>query len=439
VQSLVDEGRLSPEEADAHPQHATLVRAITGGGAHQPDLSMHDAMAGDRYLLCSNGLTQVVSTESTRAVLRRRSSPDDAVEELIALAHEGGAPDNIAWVGAEVGDAVNLGTYVVDRRPLTIPAFRRLWMASAVSAVGGSFSLIAVPTQLFTLTGSSAVVGVSAAVSMCALIISALWSGALADAMDRRRLLLAGNAGLGLAYVGLWLNGVLGLNSVPVLLVLVAIQGISFGATMTTMGAAVPRVVPTEQLVAANSLSSLTRYTGAVVGPLLAGVLIPAIGLGTLYLLDALALSVVLWAVAKLPAMPSPAGAQTIRMTGTLLQLGDGFRYLARHRVLVAILAVDLAAMVFALPVALSRSWPSVRTAVRPAAAWSLACCSRHTRPACSSPGYCQERSAERGAMARSWHPPRWPGVAVWCCSAWPRTSGSRWWRWSRAVPSTSY
>jgi MFS family permease len=248
---------------------------------------------------------------------------------------------------------VNLSTYVVDRRPLKVPAFRRLWTASAVSAVGGSFSLIAVPTQLFTLTGSSAAVGVSAAVSMCALILSALWSGALADAIDRRRLLLAGNAGLGLTYLGLWLNAVLELNSVPVLLVLVAMQGVSFGATMTTMGAAVPRVVPAEQLVAANSLSSLTRNTGTVVGPLLAGVLIPVIGLGTLYLLDALALSVVLWAVGKLPTMPPPAGAQTIRAKDTLRRLGEGFRYLAGQRVLVAILAVDLAAMVFALPVAL--------------------------------------------------------------------------------------
>jgi MFS family permease len=248
---------------------------------------------------------------------------------------------------------VNLGAYVVDRRPMKIPAFRRLWTASAISAVGGSFSLIAVPTQLFTLTGSSAAVGVSATVSMCALIMSALWSGALADAMDRRRLLLAGNAGLGLAYLGLWLNTALHLNSVPVLLVFVAMQGVSFGAVMTTMGAAVPRVVPTEQLVAANSLSSLTRYTGAVVGPLLAGVLIPVIGLGTLYLLDVLALSGVLWAVAKLPAMPPLAGAQTIRTKGTLRQLGDGFRYLAGNRLLIAVLAVDLAAMVFALPVAL--------------------------------------------------------------------------------------
>ena len=248
---------------------------------------------------------------------------------------------------------MNLGTHLVDRRPLGIPAFRRLWMASAVSAVGGSFSLIAVPTQLFTLTRSSAVVGSSAAVSLCALVLSALWSGALADAMDRRQLLLAGDTGLGLAYLGLWLNAVTGLNSVLLLLVLVATHGVSFGATMTATGAAVPRLVPGEQLVAANSLSSLTRYSGAVVGPLLAGVLIPVIGLGTLYLLDALALCTVLWAVAKLPAMPAPAGAGAFRVRGTLRRVGDGFRYLAGHRVLIAILAVDLAAMVLALPYAL--------------------------------------------------------------------------------------
>lgn len=246
---------------------------------------------------------------------------------------------------------MKLGAYLVDRRPLAIPAFRRLWTSSLISAVGGSFSLIAVPTQLFTLTGSSAAVGASAIVSLVTLVVSALWSGVLADVLDRRRLLLAGNAGLGLTYLGLWLHAVLGLESVGVLLVLVALQGISFGATMTTMGAAVPRVVPAEQLVAANSLSSLTRYTAAVVGPLLAGVLIPVVGLGTLYLFDAVALGIVLWAVSKLPPIPPPAGA--VRIGGTLGKLGQGFGYLARQKVLVAILGVDLAAMVFALPVAL--------------------------------------------------------------------------------------
>jgi protein phosphatase len=102
VQSLVDEGRLAPEEAESHPQRAMLVRALTGAGGHQPDLSVHDVVAGDRYLLCSDGLTRVVATESMSAALRRRCAPDEAVERLIALAYEGGAPDNIACVVADV-------------------------------------------------------------------------------------------------------------------------------------------------------------------------------------------------------------------------------------------------------------------------------------------------------------------------------------------------
>jgi PPM family protein phosphatase len=102
VQSLVDEGRLSPEEAESHPQRALLVRAITGVGNHVPDLSVHDVVAGDRYLLCSDGLTRVLASEAIADVLRRAEDPGDAVDELIALVHRGGAPDNIACVVADV-------------------------------------------------------------------------------------------------------------------------------------------------------------------------------------------------------------------------------------------------------------------------------------------------------------------------------------------------
>jgi MFS family permease len=91
----------------------------------------------------------------------------------------------------------SLGSYAVDRRPLAIPAFRRLWLASVISAVGGSFSLIAVPAQLFALTGSSATVAVCAAVSFAALAPASLVAGALADVTDRRRLLLVAHLGLG--------------------------------------------------------------------------------------------------------------------------------------------------------------------------------------------------------------------------------------------------
>jgi MFS family permease len=257
----------------------------------------------------------------------------------------------------------SLGTYTVDSRPLAITAYRRLWVASAVCAVGGSFSVAAVPTQLFTVTGSSAAVGVAAAVSFVALVVAALWGGALADVMDRRRLLLAANCGLAMTYAALWAQAALGSSSVPVLLVLVACQGLTFGAIMTTMGAVVPRLVPVELLPAANSLSSLVRYAGSILGPVLAGALIPIVGLGTLYLFDAVALLAVVWAVVKLPSLPprshptgssnDPAAAQYRQGCSTIGQVLAGFRYLATSRLLVAVLAVDLAAMVFGMPIAL--------------------------------------------------------------------------------------
>ncbi|MFI7644311.1 MFS transporter [Nonomuraea sp. NPDC049400] len=254
--------------------------------------------------------------------------------------------------------ARSLGTYTIDRRPLAIAAYRRLWVASAVGAVGGSFSVVAVPTQLFTVTGSSAAVGAAGAVSFVAVVVAALWVGALADVMDRRRVLLMAHCGLAFTYAALWVQAVLGGRSVPVLMMLVACQGLSFGAIMTTMGAVVPRLVPVELLPAANSLSSLTRYAGSILGPVLAGALMPAIGLGTLYLLDAVALVAVVWAVVKLPPLPPqthPAdpAAQGCEPRPTIGQVLASIRYLAASRLLVAVVLVDLAAMVFGMPVAL--------------------------------------------------------------------------------------
>jgi len=253
------------------------------------------------------------------------------------------------------------GSFAVDGRPLRIPAFRRLWVASAVSAVGGSFGAIAVPTQLFTLTGSSAAIGVSAVVAFVAVTVAALGGGALADVVDRRRLLLAAQAVQGGTCLLLWAQSAVALRSVPVLLVLVGAQGLGLGTVLTTTGAVVPRIVPVELLAAATGLGALVRYSGAVAGPLLAGVLIPVTGLGTLYLLDAVALLAVLWAVFRLPPMPprvaaagrqrSPGRAASAR--GLARGVGAGFGYLFADRLLLAVLGIDLAATVFGMPFAL--------------------------------------------------------------------------------------
>ncbi|MCW2567453.1 MAG: putative multidrug resistance transporter, superfamily [Mycobacterium sp.] len=237
-----------------------------------------------------------------------------------------------------------------DTRPLRLPAYRRLWIAGTVTAVGGQLTIVAVPKQLYDLGGSSAYIGISGLVSFLALAASALWGGSLADVVDRRRLLLLTSSGIAITSVLLWAHAVLRVDSVALLLVLVAAQAAFVGAHLPALGAAVPRVVPPELIPAASSLSHLSRYTGWITGPLLAGALLPLIGLGWLYLLDAVALCAIVWAVLRLP--PIPPGEAAARRPD-LRHLLDGVRYLAGHRVLLAVLAADLGAMVFGMPVAL--------------------------------------------------------------------------------------
>ena len=104
VQSLVDEGRISAEDVSTHPQRSLLLRALDGRSAAEPDLSVHEAMPGDRYLLCSDGLSGVVSDETLRDTLEAVADPDAATRELIELAIAGGGPDNITCIVADVVD-----------------------------------------------------------------------------------------------------------------------------------------------------------------------------------------------------------------------------------------------------------------------------------------------------------------------------------------------
>ena len=104
VQSLVDEGRISADDVSTHPQRSLLLRALDGRSVAEPDLSVHDAEPGDRYLLCSDGLSGVVSDEILRETLVTIEDPEAVTRELIELALRGGGPDNITCIVADVVD-----------------------------------------------------------------------------------------------------------------------------------------------------------------------------------------------------------------------------------------------------------------------------------------------------------------------------------------------
>ncbi|MER6824922.1 PP2C family serine/threonine-protein phosphatase [Streptosporangium sp. NPDC000563] len=102
VQSLVDDGRITQDEAATHPQRSILLRALDGSGEVDPDLSLREAQVGDRYLLCSDGLSGVVSAETLHHTLSTIEDPEGVVRTLIDLANRGGGPDNITCVLADV-------------------------------------------------------------------------------------------------------------------------------------------------------------------------------------------------------------------------------------------------------------------------------------------------------------------------------------------------
>ncbi|AWW41204.1 MULTISPECIES: MFS transporter [Streptomyces] len=241
--------------------------------------------------------------------------------------------------------------WAMDTRPLRRPAYRRLWGSTIVTAVGSQLTAVAVPKQIYDITGSSAWVGYASLAGLLPLVVFALWGGAVADSMDRRKLLLITNSGIAVTSVLFWLQALAGLDSVAVLMVLLATQQAFFGLNAPARNASIARLVPEHELAAANALGSTVMQTGLVAGPLLAGALIPVIGLPELYLIDALALCFAVWAVLRLPALP-PLTTSSTRRAG-LREIAAGFRYISLHKVLLLSFLADIVAMVLGMPRAL--------------------------------------------------------------------------------------
>ncbi|MFL6110854.1 MAG: MFS transporter [Catenulispora sp.] len=239
---------------------------------------------------------------------------------------------------------------IADTRPLANPAYRRLWSANIVTVIGAQLTVVAVPAQIYAITGSSAYVGLTGVFGLVPLVVFGLWGGALADVMDRRRILQVTTAGLILTSAAFWAQAAVGADNVWLLLALFAVQQAFFAINQPTRSAVLPRLLPTDQLPAANALNMTVSQAGAIAGPLVGGALIPVLGFAVLYLVDTVTLFATLWAVIRLPPMPIEG------MTGGppgLSAVLDGFSYLRGHPILLMSFVVDIIAMVFGMPRAL--------------------------------------------------------------------------------------
>ncbi|MET7337162.1 MFS transporter [Nonomuraea sp. NPDC005650] len=239
--------------------------------------------------------------------------------------------------------------HLVDTRPLGVPEYRRLWLGQAVSHVGVGATVVVVGQQVWELTHSSFYVGLLGMANLIPLIVFGLWGGAIADAVDRRKLLIVGSLIAWSATLLILTQALLGLGNVYLIFGAVALNATGFAITSPTRGAIIPRILERELVPAANALNSLVFSIGAVAGPMIGAVVLTSAGFATAYAMDALLFTASLYAALRLPSLP-PLGE--VRRPGARAVL-EGLSFIVRSPVLLMSFVVDIIAMVFALPRAL--------------------------------------------------------------------------------------
>ena len=239
---------------------------------------------------------------------------------------------------------------LLDVSPLRLDRdFRWLWAGQAVNGIGSQVTRLALPYQVYILTGSTLAIAALTAVQLVPILIFSLGAGSVADAVDRRRLLLVTQVGLMACSAALvWLA----LTPAPALLALFGVAFIAAGLASIDQPArssAVPRLVPAERLPAAIALGQLNFQIASVIGPAVAGVLIATVGLAGAYALDVVSFAasfVGLLAIAPIAPLKSAArpGLAAVR---------EGLRFALRRRVILSTFVIDLDAMIFGMPTSL--------------------------------------------------------------------------------------
>jgi MFS family permease len=239
---------------------------------------------------------------------------------------------------------------LVDIGPLQrYPLFRRLWFGYLVTTLGNQLTVVAVAFEVFRLTHSSLDVGLVSLAQLGPLLVGSLFGGSIADAVDRRKLLLVTQVSLALCSAGLATDAMLRQPAVwPLFFVSAVAAGIS-SIDQPALSAVFIKLVPREDYVSATALWQLLSQLGVVVGPAVAGVLIGQVGVSTVFWVDAATFTVSFATIATLGPM-SPEGGGTRFGFSSMV---DGIRYLKGRQVLQGAFVADLDAMIFGMPRAL--------------------------------------------------------------------------------------
>ncbi len=250
------------------------------------------------------------------------------------------------------------GRLFVDLGPLRqSQAFRRLWGGYLVATFGSQLTVVAIPYQVFRLTHSSLDVGLIGLAQILPLLAGSLFGGSVADAVDRRLLLIVTQLSLAACSIGLALDS---LGGRPALWPLYALSALSAGVSSIdspARSAVLANLVGRPMFASANALWQLLFQVGQVAGPAVAGLLLGQVGIASVYWIDAATFAVSLLAVASLPSLRPPGG-------GTRFGLGsvaEGLRFLKGRPVLQGTFVIDLNAMVLGMPRALFPALALVR------------------------------------------------------------------------------
>lgn len=240
-----------------------------------------------------------------------------------------------------------LGSLVVDPAPLRLDRdFRYLWLGQAVSTAGRMITSVVLPYQVYVLTNDLVAVGVLSIVQLIPILVFSLGAGSLADAVDRRRLLLVTQVSLMAISVGLAL---LALAASPPLWAVYALAFASAGVgavDQPARSASIARLVPPERLQAAISLNQVMFNGGAVIGPAIGGVILVVLGISAAYAVDAITYVAAIVALLLIAPIPPAPGA----VRPSFRSIGEGLRFARSRRPVLGTFVVDLVAMVFGSP-----------------------------------------------------------------------------------------